>query len=98
MSLVSPNDRREWSNSFRASVITLHGLCGWSFAKIERETGGLIPPTSASTIWRHTVSSAQISLQISTIPSWDVLLEHIEPSKRSGRPKALNLTLKSNLR
>jgi len=88
----------ELPNNLRSAIITAHGLCGWGFQRIQDDSNGLIPRTTASDIWHHTVNSAQIALGTSSDISWYTLLEYIEPSKRSGRPKVVKGPLKTNLR
>lgn len=98
LQLVSRNEHAYWPNNIRCAVTTAHGLCGQSFAEIGRASGGLIPPRAANKIWHHTVEAAQIALQTDSIPTWDQLLEYVEPSKKSGRPKVLDKPSKTQLR
>lgn len=91
-------NRVEVPNNLRCVIVTLHGLCSWSFTKIQKETQGLIARNTASDIWHHTVTSAQIALKTTSIPSWNVLLDYVQPVARSGRPKRLSAALKTRLR
>ena len=96
--LYRQNKGLELPDSLRYAVITLHGLCGWSFQKIYTESGHLIPRTTASSIWHHAMTSAQIALSTTEEVDWVALLDYAEVSARSGHPKSLNPTLKSKLR
>lgn len=88
----------ELSDNIRAAIITAHGLCGLSFQQIQDQSEGRIQRKSASRVWHHTNTSAQIALSTTAELDWYTLLEYTRDLARSGRPKALSATKKSKLR